>query len=628
MLSRLFGRKARAPQAPRPRRAPRLSLTELEDREVPALTIQLDYTYDGGFFSDPATQQVRRAALQQAATDLQTRINTSLAAITPSGTNTWVPVMLDPSNPDHGTIAFNNPTIPADTMIVYVGGSDLAFPNLAESRPGSIQQVTGSASWITTTTTRGHSGFSPYDWSAGASPWGGSISFDNNGPTWYFGSSAAVPAGQQDFYSAAVHELGHVLGIGLAPQWKDKIVSDNFTGTEVKAVYGGSVPVSTDANGNKAHWVDGTTINGARASMNPTEPTGTRVAFSSLDFAALKDIGWSVNPTFTSSVPVTPLGINHVVAVADDRLVYESQYNGTNWTPYTRVPGISVRFSPSEKLTAVDLGGGQWGLYAVGTDGMIHGDTFNGTTWASDFTAIGSAVFSPNAQLAPTVSGGLPALYGVDVSGQIEQAWTPGGGTWYVGPIPNTIVFASAAPLVATLYNGQTSVYGVDTFGQVEQAWTTNGTWHVGPLPNSVVFPSAAPLTVTQNGVYTSLYGVSTSGQIEQVWTPGGGTWYVGPLPGTSGLYAPGTPLVATLSNGQTSVYGVDAYGQVEQSWTTDGNWHTGPLPNTVGLYAPGTRLSAFASGTYTALYAVGVNTHVDQVWTPGNGTWYAGPIL
>lgn len=53
-------------------------------------------------------------------------------------------------------------------------------------------------------------------------------------------------------------------------------------------------------SGDLAHWAEGTTSFVAglpqEAAMDPTITTGTRKAFTDLDFAAMKDIGWEVTP--------------------------------------------------------------------------------------------------------------------------------------------------------------------------------------------------------------------------------------------------------------------------------------------------------------------------------------------
>ena len=79
-----------------------LGLEALEDRAVPAIAIQIDYSFDtGGFFNDP----VRRAILQQAANDVAARLDTFLPAITPSGGNTWSATFFHPSTGQQATIA-------------------------------------------------------------------------------------------------------------------------------------------------------------------------------------------------------------------------------------------------------------------------------------------------------------------------------------------------------------------------------------------------------------------------------------------------------------------------------------------------------------------------------------------
>ena len=69
-----------------------LGLEQLEDRTLPAITIQISYAYDtSGFFTNNPTA---KATLQTAANDLANAINTSLAAIAPSGVITSVSTVL------------------------------------------------------------------------------------------------------------------------------------------------------------------------------------------------------------------------------------------------------------------------------------------------------------------------------------------------------------------------------------------------------------------------------------------------------------------------------------------------------------------------------------------------------
>jgi len=126
-------------------------------------------------------------------------------------------------------------------------------------------------------------------------PWGGQITF-NSDSSWYFDSNPSTTEAfsGNDFYSVALHEIGHVLGIGTADSWNDKVSGGNFTGVNAVAAFGGNVPLASD----HAHWAEGTksTVMGAvqEAMMDPTLTTGTRKLPTQLDFAALKDVGWQV----------------------------------------------------------------------------------------------------------------------------------------------------------------------------------------------------------------------------------------------------------------------------------------------------------------------------------------------
>src|SRR2546423_6302968 len=92
--------------APTCRKPRRLALEWLEAREVPALTIQLDYSFDtSGFFNDPS----RRAVLQQAANDIGSQLTTPLSAILPGGGNTWSASFFNPSTGQQ--VSLDNPAV-------------------------------------------------------------------------------------------------------------------------------------------------------------------------------------------------------------------------------------------------------------------------------------------------------------------------------------------------------------------------------------------------------------------------------------------------------------------------------------------------------------------------------------
>ena len=277
--------KTRTPVCTRPRR---LGLEWLEEREMPALSITFNYSLDtNGFFNDPT----RRAILEQAASDLTGRVTSSMAAISPSGGNNWSATFFNPATGGQATVG--NPTIAADTIVVYAGGRDLSGTEAGAGGNGGYSAA-GNQAWFDAIKGRGTGGYAL---------WGGSLAFDTNGTNWYFGSSAAgIGSNQVDFYSVAVHEIGHVLGIGTAQQWFGNVSGGTFRGSNASAVYGGAVPVYGDS----AHWANNLTINGSQAAMDPILPSGTRVGFTSLDFAALKDIGWGIDGTPTPGGTPTP----------------------------------------------------------------------------------------------------------------------------------------------------------------------------------------------------------------------------------------------------------------------------------------------------------------------------------
>ncbi len=260
----------------------RLGLETFEPREVPAVNIVVDYSFDAsGFFADAT----RRAVVEQAAADLGARLDTPLAAIDPGG-NSWAEVFTNPAT--GGTGRVGNAALPANTLVVYVGARELGGTTVGAGGPGSFS---ASGALVSLLSTRAPNG---------VVSWGGSVAFDGN-TNWFFGTSAAgIGRAQTDFYSVAVHELGHVLGIGTSARWSAQSTGGTFVGPNAVAAYGGPVPLAAGG----AHWRDGVTLNGQPASLDPTTTNGVRVPFSALDFAALEDLGWTVGDS-TSSTPVT-----------------------------------------------------------------------------------------------------------------------------------------------------------------------------------------------------------------------------------------------------------------------------------------------------------------------------------
>src|SRR4051812_21293519 len=152
----------------------------LESRLAPAIAFRFDTSFDtSGFFaSNPAAMTV----LQQAGQILGSSLHDSLAAISPAGVNSWTATFLNPANPGlHAQVA--NLSVPADTLVVYVGGAALGGSERSLASQGS-ESSSGTIAWNNLVAARGQTralATPPTD----VGPWGGSIAFDTS-TSWSF----------------------------------------------------------------------------------------------------------------------------------------------------------------------------------------------------------------------------------------------------------------------------------------------------------------------------------------------------------------------------------------------------------------------------------------------------------
>lgn len=281
------------------------SVSGLVATPAKALTFVVDYTYDTlNFFDTQAKKDVFEAALASVGDN----ISDELAAITPVSPESWE---INFSHPGTGaTQTVYDPTIPANTLVIYAGGRDLASPTLAQAGPGgySVTACFGSPGNLCDQAEyRGELGETRGPTATESAWWGGSITFDTNlssGQTWNFGDLSDPPTGSEnDFWSVTLHELAHILGIGIQggggseTPWQNQISGGSFTGTNSVAEYGGNVPL----DGGLGHWTNGTmsTVAGTstpqEAALDPSITIGTRKLMTDLDYAGLQDIGWDVS---------------------------------------------------------------------------------------------------------------------------------------------------------------------------------------------------------------------------------------------------------------------------------------------------------------------------------------------
>jgi hypothetical protein len=311
------------------RALPPLAVEALEDRTCPSITFQFDYSLDvSGFFNDPA----HRAALQQAGQILGARLTDSLAAITPGGSNSWTATVQDPST--GAQVKLSNLSIPANTLLIYAGGSGFAGTTVGEGGYGGWG-ASGSADWFNTVQTRGQPGVLN---NTDFAPWGGSITFDVR-TNWYFDDGAGIGPTQTDFVSVALHELGHVLGIGTSPSWQAQISGGAFHGPASTAANGG-VPPAVTPDG--YHWAAGTMTAQGPPEMTPAIQVGTTKAFTTLDFATLQDIGWQVAGGIPVSAPASAATAGALPPNRPGQTV--GQYDPASGTWYQYGNGTSTTF--------------------------------------------------------------------------------------------------------------------------------------------------------------------------------------------------------------------------------------------------------------------------------------------
>ncbi|HBO42922.1 MAG TPA: hypothetical protein DD670_03105 [Planctomycetaceae bacterium] len=213
----------------------------------------------------------------------------------------------------------NGFSLDADQWLLYAGARSLA--NVATGGTGA------GTNWIDVFDDPNSHLNRGFNVGFGSLPvWGGEVSFDSDGSTqWHFDHTTAAPYDKVDFYSIALHELGHTLG--LSTNWRDfkqYVVDSSFTGEHALGMLNRdngtsvtTVPLESTTN---LHWNDnwdggsyqsyifgladpnlvGTVGIDALQDllMEPIAdfvfPTVRRIELTNVDVGGLEDVGWEI----------------------------------------------------------------------------------------------------------------------------------------------------------------------------------------------------------------------------------------------------------------------------------------------------------------------------------------------
>ena len=366
--------------------------------------IEFDYRFDStGFFDNAA-----RTALEATADIWESFIRDEFTNV-PAGIEFTV------DNPTTGTEELVVLNAEIDDLLIFVGARSLSGTTLGFAGPDGFD-----ASGTILSNRISGSDFEP---------WAGGLTF-NSEANWFFDSTpdtdGDIPVGQSDFISTALHEIGHILGIGTADIFRNIGAGAAFNGVNALTVNGGSpIPLTSDLEHVQEGFFNDTVL------MDPFSLVGTRTLPSQVDLALLADIGYEI-PGFTQQGETPP------IATVGDDLIF-----GT--IVADRIDGLSGNDQIQGNSGDDTLIGG------AGNDSLFGGagiDTFvfgasNGQDIINDFVVANEVI---------QVASGLGFATGQDVFEAITLAGeVTGGGRFAVVTLSprNTITILADVDVTA-----------------------------------------------------------------------------------------------------------------------------------------------------------------------------------
>jgi hypothetical protein len=107
------------------------------------LTFTFDYSLDSGNFFSGANEGRRQYLEAVGSYVSQYFTATTLSAITPAGSNSWDVQVSNPANPSSTPISLGNLAIPANTVVIYVGGGESGRERVGAGGTGRLQRERG-----------------------------------------------------------------------------------------------------------------------------------------------------------------------------------------------------------------------------------------------------------------------------------------------------------------------------------------------------------------------------------------------------------------------------------------------------------------------------------------------------